>query len=181
MRIFKVSISTPSFYSHDNREELREAAKVKLAEILSQFKSARLADERYSSDTYVISETELLDLMLMIPMGREYSDDTVISKVELFMDTGDINASIKVRLERLELAAARVSEQAFSSHTQSPIVGNHLMQVNDLMLCEDYCTDALQVKLDDGWRIIAVCPQEARRPDYVLGRNGESTGSARRG
>lgn len=42
---------------------------------------------------------------------------------------------------------------------------------NRLMLAEDICTDSLQGYLDEGWRIIAACPQpDARRPDYILGQ-----------
>ena len=181
MRIFKVWINTSSFYGKENREELKQTEALRLSEIVSRFGSMRVHDERYSPDIYLISEKDLLNLLVVIPMGREYADETVITKVEMFMDTGDVNASITAMLERLELAVARVSEQTFNNHTESPIVGNQLMRVNDLMLCEDYCSDALQSQLDDGWRIIAVCPQESRRPDYILGRNGESIGRARRG
>ena len=49
--------------------------------------------------------------------------------------------------------------------------GLGLNQYNSLMLAEDICTDSLQQYLDEGWRIIAACPQpDSRRPDYVLGR-----------
>lgn len=35
----------------------------------------------------------------------------------------------------------------------------------------DYCTTALQQDLDEGWHILAICPQSGqRRPDYILGR-----------
>lgn len=35
---------------------------------------------------------------------------------------------------------------------------------------EDCCTDRLQGFLDDGWRLLAVCPpNDARRPTYILG------------
>jgi hypothetical protein len=38
-------------------------------------------------------------------------------------------------------------------------------------LLDDACTDNLQAHLNEGWRIIAVCPPDAkRRPDYILGR-----------
>jgi len=49
--------------------------------------------------------------------------------------------------------------------------GNLLMTFNKTMLLEDSCTDVLQNKLDNGWRVIAACPQpDQRRPDYILGR-----------
>jgi hypothetical protein len=46
-----------------------------------------------------------------------------------------------------------------------------LNSFNEVMVLNDICTDELQKELDNGWRILAVCPpQNARRPDYVLGR-----------
>ena len=58
----------------------------------------------------------------------------------------------------------------FNEKTSSEQPGPNLLNVNETLLMEDACTDALQENLDDGWRIIAVCPQPQRRPDYVLGR-----------
>ena len=52
------------------------------------------------------------------------------------------------------------------------IGGLGLLAINEVMVEYDMCTDALRVRLKDGWRIIAVCPQpNQRRPDYVLGRS----------
>ena len=47
-----------------------------------------------------------------------------------------------------------------------------LLSVKEVTWLEDACTEELQRKLDEGWRILAVCPQpNSRRPDYVLGKN----------
>lgn len=46
-----------------------------------------------------------------------------------------------------------------------------LMYIDEVMVLTDCCTDELQSMLNDGWRILAVCPpNSARRPDYVVGR-----------
>jgi len=46
-----------------------------------------------------------------------------------------------------------------------------LLVVNEVTHLDDCCTDDLQRHLDDGWRLLAVCPPNAaRRPDYILGR-----------
>jgi len=46
-----------------------------------------------------------------------------------------------------------------------------LMYIDEVQVCEDFCTNMLQDELDAGWRILAVCPpNSARRPSYVLGR-----------
>jgi hypothetical protein len=46
-----------------------------------------------------------------------------------------------------------------------------LLSFNQVDLLEDCCTDDLQKKLDEGWRILAVCPPlSERRPTYIVGR-----------
>lgn len=46
-----------------------------------------------------------------------------------------------------------------------------LMKIDEVEVIEDCCTRELQSMLDDGWRILAICPPNAqRRPDYILGR-----------
>lgn len=45
-----------------------------------------------------------------------------------------------------------------------------LFQVTSVDVIEDACTNDLQQHLNDGWRIIAVCPpNDCRRPTYILG------------
>lgn len=58
----------------------------------------------------------------------------------------------------------------FNEKTSSEQPGPSLLNVDETLLMEDACTSALQENLDNGWRIIAVCPQPQRRPDYILGR-----------
>ena len=54
-------------------------------------------------------------------------------------------------------------------HVTVPNVG--LLMIDEVAWEEDCCTDQLQSRLDDGWRIIAVCPPNGdRRPTYILGR-----------
>jgi hypothetical protein len=51
------------------------------------------------------------------------------------------------------------------------VAGLGLLTVNEVCAEVDLCTESLQSKLADGWRILAVCVQpDQRRPDYVLGR-----------
>ena len=63
--------------------------------------------------------------------------------------------------------------------TPAPVMNEHvkvvvpslgMLLIDEVAVVENYCTDSLQRDLNDGWRILAVCPQDARRPDYVLGR-----------
>lgn len=46
-----------------------------------------------------------------------------------------------------------------------------LNSFNEVSWAEDMCTEMLQKQLDQGWRILAVCPPKSqRRPDYIFGR-----------
>jgi hypothetical protein len=51
-------------------------------------------------------------------------------------------------------------------------IGNlGLLHINQVGYCEDKCTEDLQLLLNQGWRILSVCPQsDQRRPDYIVGR-----------
>lgn len=54
-------------------------------------------------------------------------------------------------------------------HVQIPHIG--LLAMDEVSVEENCCTDMLQRRLDEGWRILCVCPPNAaRRPDYILGR-----------
>lgn len=55
-------------------------------------------------------------------------------------------------------------------HVHLPNLG--MLSMNEVMNLDDVCTDELQRHLDDGWRILCVCPPlNQRRPDYILGRS----------
>lgn len=85
-------------------------------------------------------------------------------------------------LERVTLRAVRplkfLSDKAPCLNTvkdaltlaQVHLPGNELLKIREVMVKEDCCTDVLQDRLKEGWKIIAVCPQPSRRPDYILGR-----------
>lgn len=46
-----------------------------------------------------------------------------------------------------------------------------LLRIDEVTWLDDACTQEVQSSLDEGWRILAVCPPNAaRRPDYILGR-----------
>ncbi|PTX14412.1 hypothetical protein C8N40_11177 [Pontibacter mucosus] len=87
--------------------------------------------------------------------------------------TGGSVADFAALLTRFEETAKKIkdAERLFNEKCQVHIGGNMLLNINELMLKEDSCTDALQSELNNGWRIISVCVQpDGRRPDYVLGR-----------
>lgn len=73
---------------------------------------------------------------------------------------------------RVEELSAKVSDRAFNERCRVQVPGLGLLAMDEVKLLEDCCTDVLQTKLEDGWRMIAVCPQpDQRRPDYIIGRS----------
>ncbi len=54
------------------------------------------------------------------------------------------------------------------------VPGFGLMAIRQVDCRYDLCTDELRRALDDGWQILAICPQpDQRRPDYILGKPAE--------
>lgn len=73
--------------------------------------------------------------------------------------------------EQLKEFSIGVEQLAYNQKCNTPTSDAFLHNVNQTCLLEDCCTDYLQGKLKDGWRIISVTPQpNQRRPDYVLGK-----------
>lgn len=59
----------------------------------------------------------------------------------------------------------------YNNKVEVHMPGQALANYNELMLLEDCCTDEVARSLDNGWRIIASCPQpDQRRPDWILDR-----------
>lgn len=80
-------------------------------------------------------------------------------------------AAVVGKLENVEIPDPQnIPGHIYNEHCEVHTPGNMLATYNETMLLEDACTDALQTSMDDGWRIVAVCPQAQRRPDYIMGR-----------
>lgn len=102
---------------------------------------------------YMWPETTLLDLE---------SDGRVLSSY-------GIEYIVKSYKGCVPLKAIMPEGGDYTVYVQIPHIG--LLAIDEVQVIEDACTDALQGKLNEGWRILCVCPPNAaRRPDYVLGR-----------
>lgn len=120
------------------------------------------------SMSVVVTERQLADLMIM---GQSIHAQASINVAE---------DPIMRAAQAIEVAAekvARFSESLpevnnnFNERVEVYTPGAGLMLFNRVMLLQDACSDALQSEMDNGWRIIAACPQpDQRRPDYILGR-----------
>lgn len=109
--------------------------------------------------------------------GNYFGPDHIEPIYEADYSTG-MAEFMAIAMEKSAQAVASV----FNEKTQQEQPGPALMAVTETMLMEDACTDALQENIANGWRILAICPQPQRRPDYVLGRTAPTLPqSARRG
>lgn len=84
------------------------------------------------------------------------------------------NLSLEARLINTIERFARGNysrEQQFNEKVNIHVSDIGLLKINEVIVMTNACTEDLQDNLNDGWHIIAVCPQpDQRRPDYVLGR-----------
>lgn len=188
MRIIKVTLQVPSFYHlHDKGEGVREAKKLEYKEAFyARFAEIGVTINEYPSDTWgstvvvVCEDRHIADIMANNSMSvlPDCDEKYQVTEVEVLYSTKGAEDNLRPMLDKIEAAASRISDMASTPDHPSawnelcnqPIPGPHLLHINDLMLKQDCCTDELQGCLDDGWRILAVSPQEQRRPDYILGR-----------
>lgn len=80
---------------------------------------------------------------------------------QLLMRLGDIEARMRTS----------TPDSYVNSKVEVHVPGAALLRIDEVELLEDGCTDELNLRLENGWRIVAVCPQpDQRRPDYIMGR-----------
>lgn len=188
MKTVKVEIGLPTFYNVENRDEKLNDLRYELAGHFHAFGINEGQLENGNMDHYGGGPTIVCDdkaaMRLVMALGVYSHGKLGVKSVTEMFDTED--TSYDHMLQKLELAAARLSEAAnyvdtaidgkvlgaekYNTHVNAHLTGNTLSSYNSLRLLEDCCTDALQDALNEGWRIVSCCPQEARRPDYILGR-----------
>jgi hypothetical protein len=68
-----------------------------------------------------------------------------------------------------DVKATDLKQALLHHHVHLP--GNELLTINEVFVLNDACTERVQEEIQNGFRIIAICPQHGqRRPDYVMGR-----------
>ena len=133
---------------------------------VSQSKYLQLMEENFDGDIIRLKSVNT----------HEFDPDDATQSNELaqYREQVDIlNRMIGKTLDNLK----QTSELSWNAKLAVP-VNTWLNNVNEMRLLEDCCTDALQDVLNDGWRMIAICPQpDQRRPDYILGRVNTKIGT----
>lgn len=95
----------------------------------------------------------------------------------LEIGNGTMKVKMTDRIEKLvgEGVLEEVHQYMKGGIVQISIPDIGLLLMDEVTWLEDCCTEELQKSLNDGWRIIAVCPPNSqRRPDYILGRRRRS-------
>lgn len=58
-------------------------------------------------------------------------------------------------------------------HIHVPSFG--MMNIRHVQVMENACTDMVQELLNEGWRILCICPPlDQRRPDYIIGKGDDA-------
>lgn len=142
---------------------------------------------RINCKTYQLKEGESEKLISLWPKLKEWTKEKSwnFSCEEQIIDIEDIPGDI-IEIEAIEFkplkkvqfvrAAPNFNLSDFSqvkeftkSVSQIVMPGYDLLKYGAIHVEENACTDVMQKKLDEGWRIIAVLPRlDQRRPDYIL-------------
>lgn len=134
------------------------------------------------------------DKFLLENSNKEYITDanvffTTFPELEISVKPIKMpRASVDDLANKIEALASKVEnvlgnfdkDIQFNSKCDVHVPNLGLLNINELGYANDYCTESLQSRLDDGWRILAICPQpDQRRPDYILGRFVENSDGLR--
>jgi hypothetical protein len=65
----------------------------------------------------------------------------------------------------------KTTENIYNQRLEIHQPNSPLFMYNEYKVLTDCCTEYLQEEIDNGWRVVSVCPQpDQRRPDYVVAK-----------
>jgi hypothetical protein len=170
MRILNAQLDSIYVWGDDQDKVDREkVAKVeKRRATLAKLSIEVDAEDLTRAIPIAITEGQLADLMTS---GESVTVSSSIRVAEdPLMRAADVINAAADKIARFAGSVPDVNNH-FNEKVEVYTPGAGLMLFNRIMLLQDACSDALQSELDNGWRIVAACPQpDQRRPDYILGR-----------
>jgi hypothetical protein len=167
IRIFQVSLGYISQWSDSDKENLP----VKVAERRALLEKLDVK-HNYDDDAISRGPTVCLNGDQVLNLVREKQDFEIVNEIGVSVD-GLASAAMRLEavINKATEAMSKLPTNSLNEKVNVHVPGAALMFINRTMLLEDGCSDALQNYLNDGWRIVAACPQpDSRRPDYILGR-----------
>lgn len=171
MRIINAQLDSIYIWGDDKEKVEREkSARVdKRRSILAKIGIRVDETDLSRAITIAVTESQLTDLMVM---GESVTASSSFDITENpVMRAAEVIAAVAEKLEKFSSTIPDVSNSMYNDRVEVHTPGMGLMLFNRVMLLQDACSDALQSEMDNGWRIIAACPQpDQRRPDYIMGR-----------
>lgn len=173
MRFLTIQLDSIYSFSSDSDEEKankkarREARAERLAEV-GITTPKNLEDDYDDAPIIAVTETQYIDLIqAKISIAKVLG----VSDAGNALDPKGAIDRVEKLIGKIEKFAERTANLQYNERVEVHTPGMGLMLFNTVMLAEDACSDQLQTHLDEGWKIIAACPQpNQRRPDYILGR-----------
>lgn len=147
--------SYSSFGTARNLSEEKQREIVEMFPTIFHMETTKKDDKEFQQITNKNWENVIID----DTEASKISDLGIVFEVTRFKGTVPYKVDVPVNNELKEFNAL---------HVHLP---NHaLVGYTKVQVVEDICTDRLQELLDEGWRILCVCPPiNQRRPDYILG------------
>jgi len=141
-------------------------------EINTYYIAQPIPEKFKDTDLVIVEQNQLVDLLVLLPI---YPYPFTVIKTVKDSNTPTtiqhIIVNIEERLTAVISSLDLLKNTTFNSKCNVHIGGGLLLTINEVRLENDCCTDRLQERLNDGWRIVASSPQpDQRRPDYILGR-----------
>lgn len=110
----------------------------------------------------------IVDLTAVLPELAALGIEPTIKAFKNNMVIG-VHEKIKYLEDQQNLLRQQIYQDGMLVQVHIPNVGMYLIDEVDVL--SNVCTQTLQDYLDEGWRILCVCPPNGqRRPDYILGR-----------
>lgn len=118
-------------------------------------------------------------LAKIFPLNLE---DLIKTDLEFQIVRGSYDTELSLTaqlIKRIDNLEDKIASKVFTAQQKQLHFHNDtefLHSIDEVDLLEDGCTWDLQRKLNDGFHILAVCPQrDQRRPDYVLGKSNKKS------
>ena len=128
--------------------------------------------DAYKSSDYLYGAVGTVDLDVVIEICNELNLKFTVKphKGNAFFAKSRTRG-VEKRLENLETDFELLKNAEGRGIIQMHVPNFMLITFTHVKLMESCCTDQLQVALNEGWRMIAVCPPlDERRPTYILAR-----------
>jgi len=99
----------------------------------------------------------------------------VVALVEQDIVKHEVNINLDDLADKVMNKVIKNAKHLFNSKLEVHQPNMPLFQYNKYQVLVDCCTEDLQNKyIDNGWRVVCVCPQpDQRRPDYIIGKYEE--------